>query len=155
MQLAKRSEFHRLGLVLRYSYAGSPAVQPTRDSPSPTRGDVTHYTPTTEPGALLPHRWLPDGSSLYDRLGTGFTLVGPLKRDRPGVAEIAERARRDGVPLTLFEPPQSSRWPDEFLLVRPDQHIAWRADDVSDIDLGPATGHDSQLTQPAASLETL
>ena len=40
----------------------------------------TTYTPVAEPGARLPHAWLPDGTSLYDRLGRGFTLVGPAAR---------------------------------------------------------------------------
>jgi hypothetical protein len=39
---------------------------------------VTRYTPTTTPRSRLPHRWPPDGSSLYDRLGPGFTLLGPI-----------------------------------------------------------------------------
>ncbi|HEY2688901.1 MAG TPA: FAD-dependent monooxygenase, partial [Streptosporangiaceae bacterium] len=69
----KRTEFYSLGLVLGYSYAGSPVVQPAARPPAVT--DVTSYTPAAEPGARLPHEWLPDGSSLYDRLGTGFTLL--------------------------------------------------------------------------------
>jgi hypothetical protein len=31
-------------------------------------------------------------------------------------------------------------WHDEFLLVRPDQHIAWRASDPAGIDLAAAVG---------------
>ncbi|WP_194896274.1 FAD-dependent monooxygenase [Catenulispora pinisilvae] len=143
IQTTKRAEFHSLGLVLGYSYAGSPIVQPTGPRPRASDGEVTSYTPTTEPGARLPHRWLPDGSSLYDRLGAGFTLVGPIRTDRadrPGVAVLVERAEQLGVPLTLLEPPPSDLWREEFLLVRPDQHIAWRADAVADIDLDLAVG---------------
>ena len=81
IQLAKRPEFHSLGLVLGYSYAGSPVVEPTADHRDPV--DATNYTPSTEPGARLPHRWLPDGASLYDRLGLGFSLVGPLRARGP------------------------------------------------------------------------
>jgi 2-polyprenyl-6-methoxyphenol hydroxylase-like FAD-dependent oxidoreductase len=157
VQQAKRAEFHSLGLVLGYSYAGSPIVQPTRKySACP---DVTRYTPTTEPGARLPHRWLPDGSSLYDRLGAGFTLVGPVREGGPGVAELVARARRRRIPLSLVEPPPGEAPPGEappgeappgearsgeFLLVRPDQHIAWRAGDAVGIDLGLAAGHGSR-----------
>lgn len=76
VQRTKRAQFYSLGLVLGYSYAGSPVVQPGGQYPA--RTDVTRYTAATDPGARLPHRWLPDGSSLYDRLGPGFTLVGPV-----------------------------------------------------------------------------
>src|SRR5580704_12685574 len=117
IQAAKRSEFHSLGLVLGYSYAGSPVIQPgagpvpgtaggagddsgtageagddpgtaggAGDDPGTAGGDVSSFTPGTVPGARLPHAWLPGGSSLYDRLGAGFTLHGPAAEDDPGAA---------------------------------------------------------------------
>jgi 2-polyprenyl-6-methoxyphenol hydroxylase-like FAD-dependent oxidoreductase len=138
IQRAKRTEFHSLGLVLGYSYAGSPVVQPGSRPMSPA-GDVTSYTPATEPGTRLPHHWLPDSSSLYDRLGHGFTLVGPVA-SAPGVADRMRRARRRRIPLTLAESPPDYPWRTEFLLVRPDQHIAWRAGDPAGIDLETAAG---------------
>jgi 2-polyprenyl-6-methoxyphenol hydroxylase-like FAD-dependent oxidoreductase len=134
IQRAKRAEFHSLGLVLGYTYAGSPVIQPAARSDG--EADSTSYTPTAEPGARLPHTWLPDGSSLYDRLGTGFTLVGAVRRAAP----LAEYARRRGVPLALSEPPPGYPWGDEFLLVRPDQHVAWRASDPGEIDLDLVIG---------------
>jgi 2-polyprenyl-6-methoxyphenol hydroxylase-like FAD-dependent oxidoreductase len=139
IQDAKRAEFYSLGLVLGYSYTGSPVIQP--GAHRPTAADVTCYTPVAEPGARLPHEWLPDGSSLYDRLGTGFTLVGPVRDGHPGVAALVDRARRRRIPLALAEPSPSYPWRTEFLLVRPDQHIAWRAADPTDIDTGVVTGH--------------
>jgi len=66
---------------------------------------------------------------LYDRLGPGFTLVGPVHDGHPGVAGLVEHASRWRIPLSLAEPPPSYSWRTEFLLVRPDQHIAWRAAD--------------------------
>jgi len=136
IQRAKRAEFHSLGLVLGYSYAGSPVVQPgVRPAV-----DVTCYTPAADPGARLPHHWLPDGSSLYDRLGRGFTLLGPVDSDAAGVADLARRARRLRIPLALVQPPASYPWRGEFLLVRPDQHIAWRAAGPAGIDLETAAG---------------
>jgi hypothetical protein len=101
---------------------------------------VTSYTPSAEPGARLPHHWRPDGSSLYDHLGRGFTLVGPVSSHAEGVADLLRRARRRRIPLALAEAPASYPWRDEFLLVRPDQHIAWRAGDPAGIDLETAAG---------------
>jgi 2-polyprenyl-6-methoxyphenol hydroxylase-like FAD-dependent oxidoreductase len=135
---AKAPEFHNLGLVLGYSYAGSPAIQPGGGSAA--AGDVTSYTPSAQPGARLPHCWLPDGSSLYDHLGRGFTLLGPASADDERVTKFAERAVELRVPVTVTQAPPHYPWRDEFLLVRPDQHIAWRADDPAGIDLGTAAG---------------
>jgi 2-polyprenyl-6-methoxyphenol hydroxylase-like FAD-dependent oxidoreductase len=138
IQRAKYPEFHSLGLVLGYSYAGSPVIQP--GGPARPRGDLSRFTPAADPGARLPHAWLPDGSSLYDHLGRGFTLLGPA-RDRPAaVAALTAGAARRGIPLAVREPPPGYPWRAEFLLVRPDQHIAWRSDDPAGIDLDVVTG---------------
>ena len=133
IQRAKRAEFYSLGLVLGYSYAGSPVIQP---SAAPTASDSTVFVPAAEPGSRLPHAWLRDGSSLYDQLSTGFTLLGPRRE----TTELARQAQRRGIPLAQREPPPHYPWRDEFLLVRPDQHIAWRASDPSDIDLDVVAG---------------
>jgi hypothetical protein len=138
IQRAKRPEFHSLGLVLGYSYAGSPVIQPSARGEQ--AADTTSYVPAADPGARLPHAWHMDGSSLYDHLGTGFALVGPARGRPDGVAELAGRARERGVPLAVCEPPDDYPWREEFLLVRPDQHIAWRAADPAGIDLDVVTG---------------
>ena len=153
IQAAKRSEFHSLGLVLGYSYAGSPVIQPgARCDPGPgpgpgssggPAGDVSSYTPDAGPGTRLPHAWLPGGSSLYDRLGAGFTLLGPAGEEDPGVLALRGRARRRGIPLAVLRPPPGYPWGREFLLVRPDQHVAWRASGPAEIDLDLVTGHAS------------
>jgi 2-polyprenyl-6-methoxyphenol hydroxylase-like FAD-dependent oxidoreductase len=138
IQQLKRPEFHSLGLVLGYSYAGSAVIQPTA-GPGPA-ADPASYTPSADPGARLPHAWLPDGTSLYDQLGTGFTVLGPVRNDVAAVTALVGRARRLGIPLVLREPPHDYPWRDEFLLVRPDQHIAWRTADPASIDLEVVTG---------------
>ena len=141
---AKSPEFFNLGLVLGYSYAGSPVIQGGGDGGGggarPAVADVGTYTPSAEPGARLPHCWLPDGSSLYDQLGTGFTLVAPAGAGEAAVADFSERARASRIPLTVTVSPRDYPWHDEFLLVRPDQHIAWRAADPAGIDLMAAAG---------------
>ncbi len=140
IQRAKRFEFYSLGLVLGYSYAGSPVIQPSGGrSPSPTRRR-TRPAPSPDPGCRTPG--CPTGSSLYDVLGTGFTLLGPAARG----ARLAARARARGIPLTAAEPPPGYPWRGQYLLVRPDQHVAWRASDPDDIDLD-ATG----VEHPGAS----
>lgn len=110
VQRIKRAEFHSLDLVLGYGYTAAAA----RQVPAPGQ-----YRPRTEAGNRLPHRWLPDGRSLYDALGTGFTVIG----DAAEVAELVHAAQLRGVPLAVLPPAGDPEQP--VVLVRPDQHIAW------------------------------
>ncbi|MCD2194709.1 FAD-dependent monooxygenase [Actinomycetospora endophytica] len=121
----KRGEFHSLGLVLGYHYAGSPVVV---DDGSPVPPDaLVDYHGSARPGARLPHRWRPDGSSLYDHLGRGFTL---LRLDgRSDVTPVVDEADAAGVPLRVLDAPDlpdAEAYGAPLLLVRPDQHVAWR-----------------------------
>jgi 2-polyprenyl-6-methoxyphenol hydroxylase-like FAD-dependent oxidoreductase len=128
----KDPEFHSLGLVLGYDYARSPVVVPD-GTPVPAPELVT-YTPSAHPGARLPHAWLPDGRSLFDRLGDGFTLLR-LDTAADTSALVAEAARA-GVPLTVVDlsslPRLRSQYGAGLVLVRPDQHVAWRGDAEAD-----------------------
>ncbi len=137
IQDGKRAEFHSLGLVLGYTYAGSPVVQP---GPIPERQDATRYEPTVLPGARLPHTWVGPGQSLYDLLGRGMTLLGPLHRARSEVTTLNRRAAELRVPLTVVDAPADYPWASDFLLVRPDQHIAWKATSPADLGLEAAVG---------------
>ncbi|MGO4596210.1 FAD-dependent monooxygenase [Terrabacter sp. 2RAF25] len=129
---AKDPEFHSLGLVLGYDYPSSPVV--VSDEPCPTRQPVNAFEPSAHPGARLPHAWLPDGRSVYDLLGEGFTLV----RLAPGVDtdRLGEAAERLGLPLRVLDlahlPALRALYGADLVLVRPDQHVAWRGDEVAD-----------------------
>ncbi|MFC0532342.1 FAD-dependent monooxygenase [Phytohabitans kaempferiae] len=142
---AKRSEFYSLGLVLGYNYAHSPAVwgeHSGADSRQPEDG--TSYVPSFDAGHRLPHAWLPDGRSLFDLLGPGFTLLVDEHDD--DVEQIVRAAAERAVPLTVLT---SARLPEPYarprlVLVRPDQHIAWSGrslDSPAATILGVATGH--------------
>jgi 2-polyprenyl-6-methoxyphenol hydroxylase-like FAD-dependent oxidoreductase len=128
----KDPEFHSLGLVLGYDYPDSPLVVPSggpRPEPS-----VTEYVPSAHPGARLPHTWLPDGSSVYDLLGEEFTVL-QLGLDADPRA-LVEAAARQGVPLQVVDlsslPRLQGLYGAGLLLVRPDQHVAWRGEQVED-----------------------
>ena len=137
IQESKRAEFHSLGLVLGYSYAGSPVVQ---DGPVHVIGDSTQFAPSTDPGSRLPHAWIDERTSLYDGLSRGMTVLGPLHRAQHEVAELERRATALEIPLRIVESPSHYPWADEFLLVRPDQHIAGRAESPRGLDLATAVG---------------
>src|SRR5579884_48327 len=126
IQATKDREFHSLGLVLGYQYESSPVIV---DDGTPLVPEGQYYQPTARPGARLPHLWLPDGSSLYDRLGNGFSLL--RLRDDAEVAAFIEAAEVHRVPLTIVElraQALEKRYQASLLLVRPDQHIAWRGE---------------------------
>lgn len=128
IQAAKDREFHSLGLVLGYQYDASPVIVDDGTPPLPVGQD---YLPTARPGARLPHLWLPDGTSLYDRLGNGLSLL--RLRDDAEVAPFIESTAVRGVPLTVLElrgQTLEDLYGVSLLLVRPDQHVAWRGASV-------------------------
>ena len=69
---------------------------------------LTTYTPTSIPGGRAPHFWLDTkrtyGSSLYDQLGTGFTLLR-LGPHAPDAAAIIEAAAHRSIPLKVLDVP--------------------------------------------------
>ena len=83
-------------------------------------------------GVRLPSVVLTDGTPIYDRLGLWFTLLccGVL----PSTALLAAAERR-GMPLTLLRldaPEFVQVYGRGLILVRPDQHIAWRGSGCDD-----------------------
>ena len=128
IQATKDREFHSLGLVLGYQYDASPVIV---DDGTPSLPEGQDYEPTARPGARLPHMWMPDGASLYDRLGYGLSLL--RLRDDVDVTPFIESAATHRVPLDVVE--LRGQRLEEFygaslLLVRPDQHVAWRGASV-------------------------
>lgn len=116
------------GLNFGYFYDASPIIAHDDGVPPPyTMGAAT---PSTVPGCRLPHVWLPDGRSLYDALGPGYTLLTAGRDAQP--LERAAAAR--GIPLATVavEPGTYDR---ALVLARPDQHVAWRGDALpADVD---------------------
>ena len=126
----KHQEFFALGVMLGYSYRGSPVVvgdgRPSRWKRS------LDYQPMAEPGCLAPHRWLPDGRSLYDLFDKGFTLLAVDDTAAPDLDLAAREARDAGVPLRvvrLADPALRDLYQAKRALIRPDQHVAWRGDE--------------------------
>ena len=124
-----RHEWFANGVMLGYRYDGSPIVWPD-GTPAPPDGPHP-YTQSARPGSRAPHVWLADGRSTLDLFGRGFTLLR-LGPDAPAAARIERAAAQRGVPLTsvrLDEPEVLAAYERRLVLVRPDGHVAWRADD--------------------------
>lgn len=124
------------GLNFGYFYDRSPLI--CYDDEQHPAYSMDHFTPSTVPGCRTPHLWLEDGRSLYDALGPAFTLLRFDAGADVGSVEVAAACR--GVPLTVLDLHQAKR-PHDYkhglVLVRPDQHVAWRGDrlpqDVGDL----------------------
>ncbi|HEY0825674.1 MAG TPA: FAD-dependent oxidoreductase [Ramlibacter sp.] len=122
-------QFCCAGLNFGYFYEGSPIIVPDGEAPPPyTMGD---FTPSTVPGCRAPHFWLPDGRSLYDAFGQGYTL---LRFDtRVDIAPLLAAARAREVPLAVVDVGDAqvpAAYRHKLVLCRDDQHVAWRADAV-------------------------
>jgi hypothetical protein len=88
--------------------------------------DPAVYKPTTTPGARLPSAFLKDGTALYDRLGTHFTLIDFRGGDPSPFVDAAARRQIPLSILQLDEPNLKGVYGQDMLLVRPDHHIVWR-----------------------------
>ncbi len=124
-------EFASLGVQLGARYDGSPLIFADGTPPA---DDTVNYTPSGVPGGRAPHFWLDAGrgygSSLFDRMGFGFTLLR-LGAKPPDSSAIEHAARERGVPLQVLDVPQADArelYGRDLVLVRPDQYVAWRGD---------------------------
>lgn len=117
------------GLNFGYAYDKSPII--AHDGEAPPEYRMFEFTPSTVPGGRAPHLWLDNGRSLYDSLGPDYTLVraDPLE-DVSGLVDAATEA---GMPLTVLDldtPEARKAYPEKLVMVRPDQHVAWRGNRV-------------------------
>jgi hypothetical protein len=141
--LAKFSEeFASLDIQLGARYDNSPIVAGDGRAP-PDRPD--EYIPSASPGGRAPHVWLPGHVSLFDQFGKGFTLLC-LRRSERDAADLQVAAAMRRIPLKVLSVDSIDArdiYEREFALIRPDQHVAWRGNELpGDCDrlLATATG---------------
>lgn len=136
--IANQAEhFDQLGLQLGFTYEDGALVASDVAANEPS--SVCDYRPSAGPGARLPHAWVTrDGrriSSLDLVAADAFTLI--VGRD--GGRWIDAAAATTGAPLTAVRVSHDVLDPDGTwtqllalasdgaILVRPDQHVAWRS----------------------------
>jgi 2-polyprenyl-6-methoxyphenol hydroxylase-like FAD-dependent oxidoreductase len=123
-------EFSSLGVQLGARYDNSPLIASDKTAPPPD--DDLKYVPSSVPGGRTPHLWLDEkrdfGSSLFDRLGRGFTLLC-LGGDPAKAAPLIAAAQKRSVPIETIEIRDSDArdlYERDLVLIRPDQHVGWR-----------------------------
>lgn len=125
----KEREFFALGIVLGYRYVGSPVI--VDDGTEQNWAMSRTYVPSAAPGSLAPHAWMPDGSSLYDLFGYGFTLLVLDNAGGDDVEIARDEAEALSIPLKIVVTGELSLltlYEAKRALIRPDQHVAWRGD---------------------------
>ncbi len=122
-----RSEFDSIGMQLGVSYDQSPIV--CYDGAQIPPFAIDQYTESSRPGVRAPHLWRADGSALFDHFGSSYTLLR-IGNAVPDTAAFAAAFAARHVPLTILDVTESEAiakyeaYP--LVLIRPDQHIAWR-----------------------------
>jgi hypothetical protein len=118
------------GIEMDYRYHNSPVIIPDGDSTEPI-WNRAQYTPSTWPGARAPHVFLADGeTSIFDLFGPNYTFIdfseeGKLANTFQSVAKSLS------IPLKVLLFPNEAHaqniWGRAAFLIRPDDHVAWRA----------------------------
>jgi len=114
------------GIVFGYRYDTSPIV--CHENSDPPIEQMAHYAPSTWPGLRVPSLILEDETAIFDKLGPGFTLLRFGDADSKPIEDAAEVR---GVPLDVVDIGDAKArelYQRALVMVRPDQHVAWRGD---------------------------
>lgn len=124
-------QLNNLGIHFGYRYETSPIISHDGGEAPPWRW--REIVPTSWPGGRPPSLRLAGGGALFDEFGPEFTLVD-LSGTHKG-EEMAKEAADLGVPIThlvIDEEAVRACWERDLVLIRPDQHVAWRGNEPPD-----------------------
>jgi 2-polyprenyl-6-methoxyphenol hydroxylase-like FAD-dependent oxidoreductase len=127
----QRKTNEMIGAELGYRYDGSPVIVDEPGGPEP---DFRRYDPTAWTGVRLPHAWAAPGVSVQDLAGPGFTVLN-LGRDPAAGRPLVRALEALGAPvrdLALPDDRLRQLFGRDLFLLRPDLHIAWRGDRLSE-----------------------
>jgi putative polyketide hydroxylase len=131
-QLPPAEEAPMFALFVGYQYRSAAVVS---DEPPPMDSDVVALVEELrgQPGTRVPHVWVGERVSTLDLLGCGFSLLAGDERWRAAAASAS--AALD-IPIAVHRI-CSDEWsavtglgPGGALLVRPDEFVGWRADQL-------------------------
>jgi hypothetical protein len=116
------------GIILGYRYLNSPIISYESDDDDADQTSYD-YIPTTRPGARIPHLWRKDGSAVQDHVRGGYALVACAPRSG-GLEKLGEAFRSLRCPFQVLDlsdlPHARDIYERDYVLLRPDLHVAWR-----------------------------
>lgn len=122
-QLPAEEECSMFNLLIGYRYRSAAVVTNDPDEES----DELVEELRGQPGTRVPHVWVRDGVSTLDLLGPGFTLLTGDERWCAAAASASVAAHRvygdEWARITGLTP-------EGALLVRPDDFVGWRVDEL-------------------------
>lgn len=130
-----------VGLELDYRYRNSPVIVRDDEDVEPA-WDKSGYTPSTWPGARIPSVRLKDGKrNIYELLGQGSELtIVDFTADARYAQAFEAGSQEFGIPLRVVHLPDEDHvrgvWERDAVLVRPDDHVAWRSGCGAERELG-------------------
>lgn len=122
-----RLEFNIPGVTFGGRYDASPII--VCDGSQPPPDHPNQYQASACPGGRPPHAWLGPDDSLFDHFGPEWTLL-ILSSDDAGAATLVEVAQANGIALKVLHRPGENLlalYQASFVLIRPDQVVAWRS----------------------------
>jgi len=147
-----KKEWFSINMHLGNRYVGSPINLDTEpqdeEKLAQEFNDAVHYRPSSRVGCRAPHVWLNDGFSSLDYFGRGFVLVSTSSEKNQNVEKIAAEM---GIPMSsvyLEQPEARKLYEKNYVLVRPDGHVAWRGDSIPEDFkrlLKVVSGHDGSV----------
>ena len=135
-ELIRRDAGGRGGLTFDERYDASSVIwyEPRQLEDEPP-WDPDRYEDDPRPGHRAPDGYVdPYGGSLFDRIGNNLALL-VLTDDRSVEYALTCEAAARGLPFTvvhLDHPGVRETYDADNVLVRPDQHVAWRGTDLPD-----------------------
>ena len=130
---ANDGENKDFGVEMGYRYTSPVILRRDDDGPEPEFAP-RHYSPTTWPGSRAPHLYLSTGQAIFDTFGKYWTLVvfSPDEVGQNHLVEAAQARHLQLAQVSMSREDEAKRlYERNLVLIRPDHHVAWRADQVA------------------------
>ena len=131
-----KKQWYSQGVQFGARYVGSSGIATDDDAATGNVAieTIDIYVPSVSPGSRLPHYWRPDGSSVFDNLGPGWTLLR-VGHEPPACQGMIDAAAERRVPLLVLDLPEDAAlktYRRAAILTRPDMFVAWSGDSEPD-----------------------
>ncbi|KAK4623941.1 FAD-dependent monooxygenase apdD [Fulvia fulva] len=120
------------GIEMDYRHC-SPVICADESGSVEPSWSASQYTPTTWPGSRPPHLFLSTGTAIFETFGKDWTLL-VFAKDACGQEYLVDSAKELTMSLSVVdlsgEQLAKKLYERALILIRPDQHVAWRGEAV-------------------------